>query len=288
MIKVSAGTSQPASDQLIRVTARIECANAAGETLNGTCFFFLVELDDGRQAPILVTNRHVIEGQTTAIVYLTIRDVSPLQTSREIVPFRIDSLHHFAIYHPTPEVDLAAILFAPIAQILRLGGKTAEYVALRSSDIVTAQTLEDCRAFEDLIMIGYPNGIWDQTNNRPILRRASTATPIFERYNNQAKFLIDCACFPGSSGSPVFLFNDGMYATKQGSTLGATRVALAGVLHAGFLHLTKGRVAAVNVAALSKLEAEITVPNSIGICIKASEIDGLIQEVRGKADRMAA
>lgn len=278
----------PVSDQLIRATARIECVNSANETSCGTCFFFQAELGEGTTAPLLITNRHVIEGQSRAIVHLTIRSASDPKSRKEVVPFNIHTLQQMAIYHPSQSVDLAAIAFAPIIQILGHGGKVAEYITLQTSDIVSDQVLEECRAFEDLTMIGYPNGIWDSHNNRPIMRRASSATPIFEDYNGQSKFLIDCACFPGSSGSPVFLFNEGAYSTKKGAILGGTRVALVGILHAVFLHLTKGRVAEANVATMQQLEAQITVPNSIGICIKASELHGLFDAVRAKAAKLKA
>jgi V8-like Glu-specific endopeptidase len=262
--------------------------NSANEKSCGTCFFFQAELGEGSTAPLLITNRHVIEGQSRAVIHLTIRSATDQTSPKEVIAFNIHTLHEMAIYHPSPSVDLAAIAFAPIIKILKTGGKVAEYVTLGAGNIVSKEVLEECRAFEELTMIGYPNGIWDSHNNRPIMRRASSATPIFEDYNGQSKFLIDCACFPGSSGSPVFLFNEGAYATKKGAILGGTRVALVGILHAVFLHLTKGRVAEANVATMQQLEAQVTVPNSIGICIKASELHGLIDAVRAKASQLQA
>ena len=291
MSQVSASTPSlhlPVSDQLIRATARIECTSATGKNARGTCFFFLAELDGGKQAPLLITNKHVIKGQSKAAIHLTTRPADEPAAQPEVMPFEIQALQPLAIYHPSPNVDLAAIAFGPVAQVLRHGGKVAEYVTLRSADIISEHVLGDCRAFEDLLMIGYPNGIWDRVNNRPIVRRASSATPIFENYNGEAKFLIDCACFPGSSGSPVFLFNEGIYSTKKGATLGGTRVALVGVLHAAFLHLTKGQVVEADVASIQQLEAEVTVPNSIGICIKAAEINGLVGELMAKIGQSAA
>ena len=56
---------------------------------------------------------------------------------------------------------------------------------------------------EDVLMIGYPNGLWDTTHNMPIIRRGTIATDIKLDYNEKKEFVIDAACFPGSSGSPV-------------------------------------------------------------------------------------
>ena len=48
------------------------------------------------------------------------------------------------------------------------------------------------------------------------------------------EFLIDAACFPGSSGSPVLICNVGAYRDKQGNlNLGSSRVLFVGVLYAG-------------------------------------------------------
>lgn len=52
-------------------------------------------------------------------------------------------------------------------------------------------------------MVGYPDGIWDEFNNQPIVRRGITATHPKNDFNGKGEFLIDAVCFPGSSGSPV-------------------------------------------------------------------------------------
>ena len=40
----------------------------------------------------------------------------------------------------------------------------------------------------------------------PILRRGTTATPIALNFEGRPEFLIDAAVYPGSSGSPVFVY----------------------------------------------------------------------------------
>ncbi len=60
-------------------------------------------------------------------------------------------------------------------------------------------------------MVGYPVGLWDSVNNMPILRRGSTATLLDWTYEGRQEFVIDAACFPGSSGSPVFKYTVGDY-----------------------------------------------------------------------------
>ena len=63
-------------------------------------------------------------------------------------------------------------------------------------------------ALEDIIFVGYPEGIIDQLNIVPLFRKGSTATPYFLDFESLPVFLIDATALPGSSGSPVFLVDN--------------------------------------------------------------------------------
>ena len=97
------------------------------------------------------------------------------------------------------------------------------------------------RPVEKIVMVGYPNGLWDQTHNLPIVRDGLTASHPLLNWNGVQQFVVDAACFPGSSGSPVFLLEDGIYRTTVGYTPG-TRVALLGILFGGPLLTMEGRL----------------------------------------------
>jgi hypothetical protein len=56
---------------------------------------------------------------------------------------------------------------------------------------------------EDLLVIGYPLGIYDRVHNTPIIRRASIASPYLLPYEGKPYFLIDSCLHEGTSGSPV-------------------------------------------------------------------------------------
>ena len=66
------------------------------------------------------------------------------------------------------------------------------------------------------------NGIWDSYHNKPLIRRGITAGDAPKACPSATAsqcFSIDCALnFPGSSGSPVLLYNRGSYATPQAFT----------------------------------------------------------------------
>ena len=122
-------------------------------------------------------------------------------------------------------------------------------------------------------MIGYPNGIWDEKNNMPIVRRGITATNPKHDYNGLPIFVIDCACFPGSSGSPVLIFDQGGYLDAKGNlNLGGGRVILLGVLFAGPQHVAEGEIQTIEVP-LAQVPISLSkIPNNLGFVVKSQKI----------------
>ena len=64
-------------------------------------------------------------------------------------------------------------------------GKELFYIAFDVSTLPDRKLLDDVSALEDIIMVGYPNGIWDEKNNKPIFRKGITATDI--RFDTMVK-----------------------------------------------------------------------------------------------------
>ena len=120
-------------------------------------------------------------------------------------------------------------------------------------------------------MIGYPNGLWDSYNNMPIIRRGVTATNVKLDYNNKKEFLIDIAAFPGSSGSPVFIYNQGSYPVEDGIVVG-NRLILLGVLYAGTQMSVEGNIEIMEVPTANIPITKSKIPNNIGIIIKIEKL----------------
>lgn len=57
---------------------------------------------------------------------------------------------------------------------------------------------------DGVVMVGYPEGLWDSDHNYPIVRSGTIATSPKLFYKGEQRFLIDIALYPGSSGSPIF------------------------------------------------------------------------------------
>src|SRR5262249_22934044 len=62
-----------------------------------------------------------------------------------------------------------------------------------------------------------------------LIRRGISATPIWSDFRGKPHFLIDAEVFYGSSGSPVFILNEGSYPTKGGISIG-TRFYFVGMI----------------------------------------------------------
>jgi len=134
--------------------------------------------------------------------------------------------------------------------------------------------LNDLTALEEILMIGYPIGLWDYVNNMPIFRRGITATHPNLNYDGREEFLIDAACFPGSSGSPILLYNLGSRRNRQGATVIGTKVALLGILYGGHEYNVEGEIKLEPIPTQMIPVPISRLPINIGNVIKANQILG--------------
>lgn len=259
-------------ESLSHSTIRIECDLSSGGTSTGTGFFFrFVERGD-QYVPAIVTNKHVVEGSATGRFFFTLSnpDGSPAVGSmHEIV---IPDFRKAWRDHPNPEVDLCAM---PISTII---GETAKkglkffMTPLDLSLIPSEEDVDEMGGMERVVMVGYPNGIWDSVHNLPVFRSGVMATHYRYDWNGKREFLIDAACFPGSSGSPVLLLDIGMVQAKSGWKMGSSRIKLLGVLYAGPQHSASGDVQVVPVPTTNRIVSRTSIPNNLGIIIKSAEL----------------
>lgn len=272
------------SEQLTHSTVRIECDTSDGIS-TGTGFFFRC-LDDGNQfVPVIATNKHVIAGSTNGRFHLTLANDEGNPRVGSHIRIDLPDFQQRWVGHPDAAVDLCVMPIQPLIQEAESAGHKFFYTALDKHLIPTTNELADLGALEDVVMIGYPNGIWDSSNNMPIVRRGVSATHPNLNYEGRQEFMIDAACFPGSSGSPVFLYNHGGWSTRTGDmVMGGIRVKLLGVLYAGPQHTAAGEIRIVNVPTQQRAVAISTIPNNLGLIIKSSrilEMDAVLQPLVG-------
>jgi hypothetical protein len=222
------------SEKITHSTVRIEVINERGQTIStGSGFFFRFSIKGVHNVPVLVTNKHVVKDAKIGRLVFTIGDDENNPKYGEKFSYSITDFEKAFIFHPSSDVDLCIMPMQPIFEdATTRHSKNLFTVSLDETIIPSIEQLNGLSVMEDVIMVGYPNGLWDQTNNLPIIRRGITAVhPKFD-YNGKTDIVVDMACFPGSSGSPIFIHNQGSYPTGDGIAIG-NRVMLLGVLYAG-------------------------------------------------------
>jgi hypothetical protein len=83
--------------------------------------------------------------------------------------------------------------------------------------------------------------------------------------------LIDAAIYPGSSGSPVLLYNQGAWVDRSNNVIGGVRVSFLGIVYGVKVHAAPGEL--VTIPAPTQRTASLTaLPNNLGVCIKSSRV----------------
>lgn len=227
------------ADQIFYSTVHINATTPAGMS-TGTGF--LVQYDiAGGQAPILITNKHVLAG-ATSVDFTMPRSLNgePVSAGTRMTANEFsDAVWHG---HPQPEVDIAVMKFAPVLEAMAALGAPPFYRAFGDELLLTSADADQLDSIESVTFVGYPSGLFDRASMLPIARRGQTATPIFNDYNQLPAFLIDASVFPGSSGSPVLILDRGIYSTRDGVTQVGNRVMLAGVVAAVHTRTVMGEI----------------------------------------------
>ncbi len=180
--------------------------------------------------------------------------------------------------HPNPQVDVAVIPAAPLMAGRDDEGNSAFFRKVTHSVFLDAEKLDALDALEEVVFIGYPSGIFDPASLLPVMRRGSTATPLAIDYRGVPSFLMDASVFPGSSGSPVFILNQGMF-HHRGNTVVGNRLILIGILGAVHIRAVHGDVVEVGSQSIAVLEE----PVDLGIVYRT---DALLQTIDVMIERL--
>ncbi|MHB9145461.1 MAG: trypsin-like serine peptidase [Symbiobacteriia bacterium] len=265
------------AEKLLFTTVRIETEAGDGTYGLGTGFIFGVPREDDRVTLMLVTNKHVVENANVGVLTFTQQGENGRPILGEHQAVRVNALSGLFIGHPNPDVDIAAMFLVPLLNQVGDQGFKVFYRWITSELIPSEAELADIDALEEVVFIGYPDGLWDSRNNLPIMRRGTTATPVTVDFMGQRQFLVDASVFPGSSGSPVFLYNPGTYLKKSTGTLVVGgRAHFLGILASAYYRQSPGEIVMRDIPARapSTLSEEML---DLGLVFKASLVAETVQ-----------
>lgn len=252
------------SEKMMYNTVRLTTSNGSC----GTGSFFIFELDK-KAVPVIITNKHVVNDnqleETTFHLHTANDNGEP--DSNLKVTYRTNWIFH-------ESKNLCYCYFNPLFEHIQSAfGKCVYFTANNESNIPTEIKLQELGAIEELVMVGYPIGLWDKRNNFPIFRKGYTACHPSIDFNTDGVGLADIACFPGSSGSPIYILNEGSYRDKKGNTyMGSTMFMLMGYLFAGPVHTATGDLVVQNIPTHQKITTNTPTMINLGYYVKSFEL----------------
>ena len=216
---------QSISERLMYSTIRLSIGLSTA-----TGFFY--ELDTPSKTVIVISNRHFAE-QVDSLSQLDFSKSSIVQQTQFLIHLSDGTNKQICenikwFLHPSE--DLAFFILEKALSNHPLPMNVKYFVLRVTPNMVPTQTqLNDLTVLENVVMVGYPNGLYDAANNYPLFRTGKTATHPAIDYNGKRQALLDMACLPGSSGSPVFILDEGLIYHKSGEISAGSRIFFLGV-----------------------------------------------------------
>jgi hypothetical protein len=262
-------------EQLTYSTVRITAVGPEGDPSIGTGFLYGHRLANGDMFIGLYTNKHIVASSSR----LTLHFLRSAQNGQPMLgqycSIEITNTSGAWYNHPDPSVDLCAMLVSKVLNALHAKGERTFLRMFSDADQIETLGEDNLDAIEQVMMVGYPAGIWDSVNNRPVTRVGYTASHPAVDFNGKKEFLVDVACFPGSSGSPIVLASPQARIARDGSTIAVNGVKLLGVLFAGPEHTVVGAISVVEIQSRAVPIAQTAIPMNLGFALKAIRVKEL-------------
>lgn len=260
------------AEQMFFSTMRIEAFNSGPNPFSsvGTGFYYAHKIDDNTIIPFIVTNKHVIRNTDNGIFhFMRGENSNPVLGNSIKVPIGGEIWANLWFGHPDDDIDVAIAPVGHILHFFRNNLKCEFFISYIDKTIIPSEEdINGIDAMEDIVFIGYPEGLWDKKNHLPIARKGTLATLINVDFEDEPKFLIDASVFCGSSGSPVFIKNVGSYHNKNGTLCVGHRIYLIGILAESYYHNLM-EVSKINIAKIERDKKEMI---DIGVVYKTRTI----------------
>lgn len=261
-------------------TVRIEVESKEGSS-TGTGF--ICSLADKKYGDLtkvyyLVTNKHVIRNGTKITLKMHTLESEFKKNDNDNVHIDLskqqeasieEDLNGLFFFHPKDDVDIAILnmnqsFFKEFLPLI---------IPIEIDKAIPDKDSNDVEIYDDITFIGYPNGLYDKKNLLPIIRKGSFATPYQVDFDGHPIFLIDASVFPGSSGSPVFLF-DRKRITSEGKKINLTKPR---IYFLGIVARVYHRPELLDLLEVKDIKAYGQQMIDVGVVYKAVEIRKLIK-----------
>jgi hypothetical protein len=157
------------------------------------------------------------------------------------------------------------------------------YFSTCGEDLLATQSdLDDMQTVNDVLMVGYPNGLYDETHYLPLIRKGITSSHPAIDFDGKSIGVVDIGCFEGSSGSPIYTYPGiSQYKKSTGDVIGQSNAKLIGVLFGGAIADIDGKVTAKK-PVITASKATIEMWLNLGYYIKSREISALKDTLKSK------
>jgi hypothetical protein len=202
-------------ERLLGVTTLIHTSFDVESSATG---FFYHQLDETGNSPgwreikntWLVTNRHVVlheidRSPTTAkSLSFGFRHRAPDWLEWDSIQVNHQQLLERTLFHQNSNVDISIIRISDLFLDRvneNLGNFVREYAV--TNGMLPGRSYGRVQVSDDVLVLGYPNGYYDEFNLFPIVKSGIIASIYGKNFNDEPCFLIDAKLLPGSSGSLV-------------------------------------------------------------------------------------
>lgn len=195
---------------LMHATVQLEQPLGDGTRTVGTGFLISDTGPDGRPRTVLVTANHVFSGMPGAnarIGYRVEHADGSWSYSPQPLRIRDEAGHELWTHHPSRDVAAIAITAPP-----EFAKAAIPKAYLASDETFTSNRVE---AGDEMMALGFPRGLAANQAGFPILRSGKVASYPVAPAKIFPTFLLDFSVFPGNSGGPVFMTDQGRRANAQ-------------------------------------------------------------------------